>query len=64
MIKKYTNEKIIIVAIYFKNHPNNYQTWWNIQSYITYEFIVPFKVFMESSINVISRKNIWMRFFI
>jgi hypothetical protein len=36
MIQKYISEKIVIVTIYFKNHSNDYQ------SYITYEFIVPF----------------------
>jgi hypothetical protein len=35
MIEKYINEKIVIVPIYykvqmyFKNHSNDYQTWWN-----------------------------------
>jgi hypothetical protein len=63
MIKKYINEKIVIVLIYcevqiyFKNHSNDYQTWWSTQSYITYEFIVPFQLYMKSSIHMISQKT-------
>jgi hypothetical protein len=39
MIKIYINENIVIVTIYykvqiyFKNHPNDYQTWWNTKYY-------------------------------
>jgi hypothetical protein len=63
MIEKYINEKIVIVSIYykvqiyFKNHSNDYQAWWSIQSYITYEFIVPFQFYIKSSIHVISQKT-------
>ncbi len=44
------------MQIYFKNHSNNYQTWWSTQSYITYQFIIPFQFYMKSSIHVISQK--------
>jgi len=63
MIEKYINEKIVIVLIYykvqiyFKNHSNDYQTWWSIQSYITYEFIVPFQLYIKSSIHLTSQKT-------
>jgi hypothetical protein len=66
MIKKYINEKNVIVTIYykvqiyFKNQSNDYQTWWSTQSYITYEFIVPFQFYMKSSTDVISwEKSRW-----
>jgi len=63
MIETYINEKIIIVLIYckvqiyFKNHSNDYHILWNIQSYITYDFIVPFQFYMKNFIHVISQKK-------
>jgi hypothetical protein len=48
ILNKYSNEKSIIVTIYskvkiyFKNYSNDYQIWWSTQSYITYEFNIPF----------------------
>jgi hypothetical protein len=64
MIEKYINEKIVIipiyykVQIYFKNHSNDYQSSWTIESYITYEFIVPFQFYMKSSIHMNSQKKL------
>jgi len=68
MIENNISEKIVVipiyckVQIYFKNHSNNYQIWWNIQSYITYEFIVLFQFYMKSSIHVISQKTFGCNF--
>jgi len=62
------NEKIIIVTIYykvqiyFKNHPNDYQTWWSTQSYVTYEFTIPFQFYMKSSTHVVARKTFGYNF--
>jgi hypothetical protein len=47
---------ILKVQIYLKNHSNYYQTW-GIQSYITYDFIVPFQFYMAISTHVISWKT-------
>jgi len=64
MIEKYISEKIVIISIYykkriyFKNYSNNYKTWWSTQSYITYEFIVSFQLYMKNSTHVISQKNL------
>jgi hypothetical protein len=58
MIKKYISEEIVFHDIL--QSAKIIQTWWNTQSYITYEFILPFQFYMESSIHVISWKtSIW-----
>jgi hypothetical protein len=53
LIKKLWSSQYITKCKYTSlNHSNDYQTWWNIQSYITYDFIVPFQFYMESSIHM------------
>jgi hypothetical protein len=47
--------QMVLEIIYFKNHLNNYHTWWSIPSYITYEFIIPFQFYMNGYTHVILR---------
>jgi hypothetical protein len=60
MIKKHIHETIVIVPIYYKvkiyskHHSNNYQTCWSIQSYIKYELIVSFQLYIKIFIHVSS----------